>query len=350
MGASIKDIAKKVGVSISTVSYALNDGPKPVGKALKSRILEAARELDYRPSRIAKSMVTGKSDIVGVIHCNIDVDMMRWTFIQEVLNGIINEAQSAHRDVLIYTHSKRLEPSEVLGLLLDGRADGLIFLAPENADDIIDLVDQRRFPYVVVSGAPRTATSHLICDNRAGVWLAMNHLVELGHRKIGHLAGRSTMIDGLERKKAYVEFLEEKGLPIRPQWIGNGEFEPTEGYIAARKMLRSSQRPTAIFSANDRMAEGALHCARDLGLRVPEDLSIVGFDDSIEARLAHPQLTTVSQALDAMGSAAMRALVGRMAGDQTHGVVRFPATLIVRDSTSRPKEDAHAKHQSVHAH
>jgi len=339
MGSSIKDVAKKAGVSISTVSYALNGGPKPVADSLKERIIRVAQELDYRPSRIAKTLATGKSGVVGVIHTRIDFDMLQSGFMQGVLNGIAPEAQDCEHDVLLYTHSRKLDGEEVLSLLLDRRADGLLFLAPENADEIIDLIDQRQFPYVVISGEPRAIGSHILADNYQGVRDAMQHLFDLGHRAIGHITGRQTMVDGVERRAAYLEFMEERGLSVRDEWVQSGEFYALGSYAAARRMLASHRRTTAIFAANDESAFAAVQCARDMGLRVPLDLSVVGFDDTVKALICEPRLTSVRQPLDQMGAVAMRTLARIIDVGQTPSVVRFPTRLVIRESTTRPTED-----------
>ncbi|MCX7799071.1 MAG: LacI family transcriptional regulator [Fimbriimonadales bacterium] len=337
MPATIKDIAKRLNVSVSTVSYALNGGPRPVAPELRERILAAAREMDYRPNRLARSLITRRSHILGVVRDASAHDLVASPYAQSVLNGILNEAEKAGRHVLIVTRCEPSDPEGALDRVLEGHADGLIFMATYTLEGVFEELARRGFPFVVLSGIADGAPS-LCADNAGGVRQAIEHLHGLGHRRIGHLEGIPGHLDGRERKEAFLEMVGELGLPLRPHWIARGNFEPVQGAEAARAVLRGEDRPTALFCANDEMAIAALAVARELGIRVPDELSIVGFDDAANASLTDPPLTTVRQPSESMGAAAVRALLERIDHPDRAGVVRFPTRLVVRGTTATPKK------------
>lgn len=335
MAATIKDIARRLNISVSTVSYALNGGPRPVAPELRERVLQVARELDYRPNRLAKSLITRRSHIVGVVRDASAHDLVTSPYMQGVLNGVLNAAEEMGQNVLVVT---RLDPHDLEGAvdrLLDGHVDGLIFVATFTLTPLYSELAKRGFPYVVLSGYDPSAPS-LCVDNEGGVRLALEHLYSLGHRRIGHIEGIPGHFDGRERYEAFRTFLRERNLPVEPHWVACGMFTPFEGATAARAILGRRDRPTALFCANDEMAIATLGVARELGIRVPEELSVVGFDDAVNASYCHPPLTTVRQPSEEMGAAAVRVLLERIEDQSPAHRMRFPATLVVRSSTAPP--------------
>ncbi|MCU0315546.1 MAG: LacI family transcriptional regulator [Fimbriimonadaceae bacterium] len=338
MTASIKDIARKVGVSVSTVSYALNNGPKPVAPQLKQRILDAAKDLDYYPRHLARSLKRKKSDVIGFIHSHMTFDIMRSPAIHEVIVGISNACQEQGKDLLIYTHSDRLEDQGLLSMILDGRVDGVIIFAPENQEEIFQTLDRRNFPYAILLGETSEDRFCYSVDNRHGVEMAVNHLANLGHTKIGHITGRLSLYDGLERDRAFKDALRDRNLPVVDHWVQSGNFEYQVSYSVALDMLQLPDKPTAIFASNDVMARATIDAARTLGLSVPTDLSVVGFDDTEVPNLGAPALTTVRQPLENLGRKALEAVVQIAEGNSVPRPELIQTTLIVRESTAPTKE------------
>lgn len=339
MPASIKDIARKVGVSISTVSYALNGGPKPVAAPLKERILTAAAELNYRPSRVAQRLVTKRSDTVAVYVPRVASSLPHSSFVQLMLGGVLQEASAFGLDVLLFTSHKQDTAHQVEQSLLDGRADGCVFIGEEGVEGALDRLIAEGANVTAVGVSPRAGVGCVACDNRAGVAAVVEHLTELGHTRIGHLHGRLSHWDGAERLQAFRQELQQRNLDIREEWIADGCFEPEPSIVVARDMLSQKDRPTALFCANDESALATLRVARALGLKVPLDLSVVGYDDSPFADLATPPLTSVRQPSREMASLAVQMLVRRMNGeihDFNHAILQ--PTLVVRASTARPSE------------
>ncbi len=338
MAATIKDIAKKLSISVSTVSYALNDGPRPVPAEVRAKVLETARELNYRPNRLARSLITRRSNTIGILPDLITRDIILSQFMQYVLNGIFNEANQWDFDALFLTGCDHKNPGKIIDQVLDGRIDGLVFLATDDQPEVVRELDARDFPYVQVSTASLGAGPSVGVDNVAGVRKALGHLVSLGHSKIAHLAGRAHLEDARQRLHAFMQIGEAFGIETRPEWIRDGDFTVGRAKEVVTEWMHAPERPTAVFAANDEMAIGAVEAVEAMGLRVPHDLSVVGFDDLPWAGSFHLPLTTLRQPLSEIGSAAARLLFDRLNGQPTEPNIRFEPQLIVRSSTG-PTED-----------
>jgi len=338
MPSTIKDIARKLNISVSTVSYALNDGPRSVPAEVKRRVLEAAKELDYRPNRLARSLVTRQTNTVGVVPGVLNPDLVLSPFVQAVLNGILNALEDEHLDVLIYTGMNVRTTNVQVDRLVDGRIDGGVFLPPSPGDEVFRLLAQRRFPLVTIAAQEVEGRVNFSADNAHGVRLAIDHLVHLGHKKIGMVEGLEMHKDAVERRHAFDEALASHGMNSRPEWMVSGAFTEHEGTRAAQAILKRPNRPTALFCANDESAFGALLAARMLGLEVPRDLSVVGYDDITIAQQSIPPLTTVRQSVQEMGRAAVEGLLQMVAG-KTVSSRTFEPKLVKRSSTSCPPED-----------
>lgn len=337
MATTIKDIARRLSISTSTVSYALNGGPRTVPDEVRDRVLEVARELRYRPNRVARSLITRRSYTIGVVPTEPTPNLALTPYFVGVLNGILNTAELLERDVLIFTRFSQDKIAAFADTLMDGRADGLILLAPTFDSKLAELL-QGELPYVMTSGDPHWAPN-FGCDNAAGVAVAVEHLISLGHRKIGHLAGSPDMVDGKERAEAYRATMQAHNLPVEEQWVVQGGFTQRAGYDAGSHLLRLPSLPTAVFCANDESAIGLVDAANELGIHVPKQLSVVGFDGSPISAAFSPSITTVRQPLEAIGSAAMSALVHYVDSQQRPDSITFKTELIVRATSCRPQED-----------
>jgi LacI family transcriptional regulator len=338
MPTTIRDIAKKLNLSVSTVSYALNNGPRSVPEAVKLKVLELAKELDYRPNRIAKSMVTGRTYTIGIVPSDQFENFIISPFILQCMNGIINECERCKYDVLLFTRFGATEEFDISNSISDGRVDGLIFLAPLVNSNLIEIADRRGIPFVITHRSHERELPTFTLDNVQIVRDAINHLVSLGHRKIGHIYGSLVLQDGIERRKAFEDLLEDKTIISQPNWIQPGNFVREEGYTSALKILSDPDRPTALFCSNDEMAVGAYKAAEELGLNIPEDISIMGVDNAVWSHLIKPPLTTISQNLHDLGITAVTELTKFIEKGERPQSQHFGTELIVRASTSSPKE------------
>jgi LacI family transcriptional regulator/LacI family repressor for deo operon, udp, cdd, tsx, nupC, and nupG len=339
MAATIKDIARNLGISVSTVSYALNGGPRSIPAEVKERVLSMAKELNYRPNRAARTMVTGKSDTIGVVPPDVTENVFLSPYLHLALNGLVNEAGRLHQDILLFTRYGETERNDITSVLVDGRVDGVIFVAPHFSDKSIELATSLHLPCVSVSGAPLDGMLTFCVNNEAGVNQALEHLYGLGHRRIAHIAGRLDMQDAMLRLQGYQAFLRSKHIPYREEWVGMGQFMIDGGRRAMAALLALPEPPTAVFCANDEMAIGALVEAYSRGWKVPDDISIVGFDMTPGSANVYPALTTVRQPISELSAAAVRALKLLIEGKAPEEDPVFETELVVRASTSRPKED-----------
>ena len=338
MAATIKDIARTLKISTSTVSYALNGGPRTVPAEVRDRVLETAKSLGYRPNRIARSMITGRTNTYGVVPTEVSINLARSPYSQLILNGILNAAEVLRRDVLIFTGFDQREGDHFANTLLDGRVDGVIFLAPPNENPIFAHLEEAQLPYVVTSTDRYPGVPTYTCDNVGGVRSALDHLYQLGHRRIATLYGKLWLDEGELRLQTFRKFMQDHGLEVPPEWMLDGDFTQNTGYEAAEKLLSCSQLPTAVFCANDEMALGFLRAAADRGISIPKQISLVGFDDSPFSFGVTPSLTTVRQPLEEMGAAAIQALEALRQGRPTNNRT-FSTRLMVRATTSSPSED-----------
>lgn len=336
MAATIKDIARKLNISVSTVSYALNGGPRPVPERVREDVLRVARELDYRPNRLARSLITGRTSTIGVVPSAQHTDLVLSPYLQAALNGIVNASEELGQDVLIFTRCDQREVEKIADSLFDGRVDALILVAVPHDSGLLDLVRQHRIPYATIATAEAPDALQFACDNEQGVRLALEHLAELGHRKVGHLSGTPALRDAQIRERAFGHIVAELGLETRPEWMACANFESNEARACALQILQQRDRPSAIFCANDEMALGVCRAAASLGVRVPEDLSVVGFDDAPLAQIATPTITTVRQPVTELASLATHAVLRLIAGDVPVTGRTLPNRLIVRSSTARP--------------
>jgi DNA-binding LacI/PurR family transcriptional regulator len=238
---------------------------------------------------------------------------------------------------MLYTRYDQTRNEEMADTLLDGRVDGLIFLAPIKGNPMLHLVEGR-IPFVVLSGEWIGAPV-FTADNWSGTRQAIRHLHHLGHKRIAHVAGTPDMDDAVERREAYRQAMSGLNLPILEGYIVEGPMTRETGFPAATRLLGLRPKPTAVFCANDEVALGLIHACRELGVRVPDDLSVVGFDDAPLCAVVSPAVTTVKQPWEEMSRAATRALLALIGSGHHVSGHRFDTELVVRDSTGSPQED-----------
>lgn len=335
MPATIRDIAKRLGISVSTVSYALNGGPRPVPEEVRRRVLEVARELDYRPNRLARSMVTGKTETIAVVPPMVTRNMLRSPYIHATLSSIADAVGEHGYDILLHTSAAPMDDVDLVQSLLSGKVDGIVLIAPLSTSRVPEEIRRRNVPCVVISARVEGLPS-VCADNTAGIFAAMDWLYAHGHRRFGFVGGPPAFYDARQRLFAFRRYLEEHQLPLRSEWIAEGDFTAGGAVAGARAMLNSSDRPTAVLAVNDETAAGILQAAQELGLRVPEDLSVVGFDDTPFARVLSPRLSTIRQPLEQMATEAVGMLMTWM--EQRERPVeeerKLPTELVLRESTA----------------
>ena len=336
-GATILDIATKLGLSAMTVSRALT-GKTEVSAATKLKVLRCASEVGYQPHRWARSLVTRRSSIIGVV-----IPEISHSFFSEMTCGVEEVLDRAGYDILLcHSRNNPEKEKEEINTLVGSMVAGLIVASvqPERSPGpMVDLA-RREIPFVLVDRFfPRYAYASVRVDDQAVGRLATSCLIDLGHQRIAHIQG-PPVSPASYRLRGYQETLKAAGLAIRKEWIVPGSFDIESGGNAMRKLLATDTRPTAVFAANDPMAVGAVKACREAGLRVPEDISIVGAGNIEGQNDPSPFLTTLDWPREGLGRLAATLLLAAIenpAGKEREVRVLEPR-LLVRQSTSPPAD------------
>lgn len=333
---TLKDLAQRLKLSPATVSLVLNRSPAAQGLAseTRERVRAAAREAGYRPNLLARSLQSGRSSSIGVLVRDV-VD----SYAALVLAGVESYLLQEGYVYLVASHQSRPDlRDEYLQLLRDRSVEGFILVNTM-------LATPPRLPTVSVSGHQQLpGVTNVVVDHGVAAELALSHLIDLGHRRIALFKGQPASADTADRWHGILDAAERLGLTVPPELTlqlggeGEGAFAPEraheEGYACGRRLLDLGVEFTAVFAFDDVSAIGAIRAFRDAGLRVPEDVSVVGFDDIPNAAFHNPKLTTVRQPLRQMGEAAGRILVERLAGrDEFPDFVTIEPELVIRAST-----------------
>jgi len=329
--ATLKDIAKALGVSPSTVSRALADSPL-VNHDTKVRILRTAAALGYERNELARALVKGASGAIGLI-----VPDITNPFFSDIARGVSDVADRAGYGVIFCNTDGRADREvSYIRLLRRKRVDGLLVCSATLDAPLVGDLTAAGTPFVLVSRlSSEPDVPYVITDDRVGSRLAVKHLIDLGHRRIGFIGGPENVQASRDRMAAYLDVLSEYGLPAEPAWRCHADFTQSAGREAGRRMLSSDERPSAIFAANDVIALGVLEVADGLGCPIPHDLSLVGYDDIRYASLPRIQLTTVAQPAVEMGRIAADGLVAAlMAGTSPEIRTTLVPRLIVRSTTA----------------
>jgi LacI family transcriptional regulator len=326
---TIMDVAREAGTSYGTVSRVLNNNAN-VADDTRKRVQEAVERLGYVPNQQARSLVGGQSQVIGLLVPGLDNG-----YLSAVVRGIDIEIAKAGYDLLLYTthRSKEKEISYVRNIV-QGLAEGLIVLLPTNTEAYLEALAEQEFPYVFVDheGIDDNSPS-ITVTNWQGAYDATTYLIELGHTRIGHITGRMELASGRDRLAGYQSALQERDIPYDAALVEEGDYLTPSGYAGARKLLALKDRPTAIFASNDSEAFGVMDAVLDCGLSIPEDISIVGFDDVPQASLVRPRLTTVKMPLEEMGRMATRTLLEHINDAERPGRrITLATELIIRDS------------------
>lgn len=332
---TMQDIARAAGVSQSTVSRVLNDTPTsvPIAAETRERVQEVAKRLGYRPNPLARGLRGARTMLLGVI-----VREITDPFFSMAIEALSTEALARGYNVVLGSAHSKADEAIALKAVLETRHCDAILLLGDMRDEPKFLDDLRASQTPVIAlwhGTELEGVPTVNIDNRAGMVAALDHLIDLGHDRIAFIGGRP-LGDIRERRTAYIEHLKTRGIPTPDEYVLNVVNDPAGGDDALRTLLALSTPPTAVICSTDHLATGVLHAAADLGMDVPGDLSVVGFDDIPMASFTVPSLTTVH-----MPVAEMTAVAARLAMDEPEdggagGVQNFVVTprLVVRKSTS----------------
>ncbi|CAH8238247.1 substrate-binding domain-containing protein [Vibrio aestuarianus] len=328
--ATMKDIARLAGVSTSTVSHVINKS-RFVSEDIAERVNKAAQDLNYAPSALARSLKMNRTRTIGML-----VTTSTNPFFGEVVKGV--ERSCYHKGynlILCNTEGDNERMKASINTLLQKRVDGLLLMCSTLEGERIEVFDRYPdIPVVVMDWGPMLFASDKIQDNSlSGGYIATNYLIECGHKEIGCITGPLIRHQAQMRYEGYKRAVLEAGLEINPQWIVESDFECEGGYEAFNRMLEKGPLPSSIFVSNDMMAMGVLNAAHEKGIRIPEDVSIMGYDDIHIARFMSPALTTVHQPKYRLGKVAVETLLKKLEKETLEPqVVQLDPTLVVRKS------------------
>jgi LacI family transcriptional regulator len=344
----MRDVARLARVSVATVSAVVN-GKQGVRPVLVNRVQDAMKALDYHPDQVARSLKVRRTTTIGVV-----IPDFAGGFFTEVARGIEDTARTTGYSVLLCNSNDDLAQEERhLSVLFSRRVDGIL-LASTDPYSMGRRPFRPNIPIVLFDRVPPGYTGPaVVIDNRAAAYEAAKHLISVGHTRIALISGRVDLSTGIERSEGFRKAMEEAGLPVRAEFVKQGNFKAESGYRAGLELLRMTDRPTAIFSVNSGMTLGLLKAMQELNVRCPDDVSLLGFDDLVLTEgfsfgeLLKPELTVIAQPAYQIGCRATEMLLGMLVhpkdGHETAGtsIAKLKAELYIRHSVAPPASARH---------
>lgn len=334
---TILDVAAEAGVSFGTVSRVINNDAH-VKAATRERVLDTMQRLGFVANRQARSLAGGKTNMIGVLVPDLGTE-----YIGEITRGIDAELNLTDLDLILYTtHRAAAKEANYVADLARGMVDGLLLVLPRSPTDYIGTLTRHNFPFVLIDHQGNGRDCPAVgATNWQGAYNATEYLVKLGHTRIGFITGWMDLGCAEDRLAGYRSALRTHHIPESPDLIYEGTFEQKDGYAGASALLDLPAPPTAIFASNDVMAMGVMDAVHNRRLRVPDDVSVVGFDNIPQSAMVYPPLTTVQQPLEQMGRVATQMLLGILKNPAKDVArIELPTELVVRASTSAPKDRA----------
>ncbi|MCK9858661.1 LacI family DNA-binding transcriptional regulator [Paenibacillus sp. ATY16] len=340
MPVTLKDIAAELNISATTVSRALKDDAR-ISKEVRDKVKRVSRKMGYRPNLMAKSLVSNRTDTIGFL-----VDNLSWSFFSELAEYVQNAAEQLGYSVFIYSSQKSWERERAgVERFLSRGIDGLLVFATEMKENFAyyEELSELGIPVLFFNHFNHMNVNCVTTDDYDGACKAMRHLLDLGHRKIGYIGSKEDSSFKRQRLRAYSDMLAEVGVTETSSRIALEEDDPLYGYRVSQKWFKPGavDKPTAIFAQNDMLAFGAIRAIMEAGLRVPEDVSVIGFDDLDACECLYPPLTTVKIPLKRLAEAAVRFLSEQIGDGRDEDDARLKTTispnLVIRQSTAHAK-------------
>jgi len=327
--ATIVDVARHAGVSHSTVSRVLNGRPY-IKSETRERVERALAELGYVANLSARGLAGGRLGMIGLVVLDLES-----SYINQVVRSVDAALAGHGHDLLLCTtHERAQRESSYVERLTVGLCDGLLLLLPTAADRYAPELSARGYPFVLIDHKGSQYASSVVARNEQGAFDAVAHLAQLGHHRVAHISGDLTTTAGRDRLAGYRRAVEELELDSSPELTVDGDFRSTSGERRAHDLLDLDRPPTAIFAAADATALGVATVCMQRGVRIPQDLSLIGFDDIAEAALMHPPLTTIDQKVGELGRQGVELLLARLESpERPVSHVELATSLVWRDST-----------------
>jgi LacI family transcriptional regulator len=337
MRITIKDVARQAGVSTATVSRVFND-VGPVDEKTRKRVLDVSKELRYTPNAAGRSLSTNRTDAIGLLLPDIYGE-----FFSEVIRGADQTAQQNRYHLLVSSSHNHRDEIEAALKVMSGRVDGLIIMSPQIDAQTLKSNLPLNLPVVLLNCfVDGVSFDSLNIDNFGGARAMVQHLIQHGHQRIAIIKGAEKNLDAKERLRGYHEALQASRIEPCAAWEIAGNFSEDSGYEATQKILALQPRPTAIFASNDSMAIGALSALREIGVAIPQEIALAGFDDIPIVRFLVPALTSVCVSISDLGAMAMQKLIRaiREKNNHTKQHALIPTNLAIRESCGCPYQKA----------
>ena len=328
---TLEDIGRLAGVSRSTVSRVINDQAS-VRPDVRARVQEVITRTGYSPNVAARSLVSGRSGVIGLVIPSRVHSLFEDPYFPRLIQGISAASNQSGNTLSLFLFQNEEEESEIYPrVVTSGVLDGLIITATRMADPLLARMAGGEIPIVMVGRPDSEGISYVDVDNRGGARNAAAHLCDLGYQRIGLISAPISTTAGVDRLDGFVEGLAIRGMALPPTLRADGDFSETGGYQAMQQLI--PDKPDAVFVASDTMAVGALRALRDAGVRVPQDMALMGFDGLPASENSTPALTTVRQPVAETGARAVQILSKLVSGGATAPYVEIlPVELIVRES------------------
>jgi DNA-binding LacI/PurR family transcriptional regulator len=331
---NLRDVAKRAKVSVATVSMVLNENPR-ISRATQMRVQQMIDRMGYRPNRLAQSLSSRYTRVLAVM-----LPALRHGFgdayFGELISGVCDRAgKLGYKVMLEQAKPDFVKNREHIAVYERRYVDGILCLGCNDRHHFLADFSDRRYPLIVVDNyLEQWGLDYVVCNYRAGTEQVMNYLLQLGHRKIGFINAAPEVRTARDRLEVFQQRLRAAGVEPEPTWIDDGQFTEQGGAEAAQRILEAAPDVTALFAGNDKMALGAMHYCSRRGIKIPGDISIIGFDDMQQAAFVNPSLTSVHLPLYEVGALACERLIERIRGKVDRVAEVLPTHLVVRESTA----------------
>lgn len=331
MSLTLEDIARMSGVSRSTVSRVINGDPN-VKNQTRKKVQDIIQSINFQPNLAARGLAAGRTGVLGLVIPTGISSIFSDPYFPLLIQGVATACNALGYSVMLWLAEPDYERKTINQILYNGIVDGIIISSMAMDEPLIEKLMESKRPFILIGRSRTIDHIHYVdVDNRAGAHLGVSHILRSGRRRVGIINGPLNTVVAAERYQGYQEALRERGVPLLPELVIEGEFSDMSGYLAMKNLL--PHHPDAVFVSSDAMAFGAMRAIQDSGLRIPEDIAVVGFDDIPTAATSKPPLTTVRQPIQRTGSVAAETLIDLIEHpDPQPRRIVLPTELVIRNS------------------
>jgi LacI family transcriptional regulator len=331
MALTLEDIAQMSGVSRSTVSRVINGDPN-VSEQTRTKVLDLIQDIGFQPNLAARGLAVGRTRVIGLVIPTGLTSIFSDPYFPLLIQGVSSACNARGYSVMLWLAEPEYERMTISQILYNGLIDGVIVSSMLMEDPLIERLSESQRPFITVGRHPTNDRINFVdVDNRAGAYQGVSYILHTGRRRVAMITGPRNVIAGLDRYQGYLDALRMRGLEPQPELVVEGEFSDSSGYLAMKRLL--PKRPDSVFVASDAMAFAAMRAIQETGLRIPEDIAVVGFDDIPPAATSIPPLTTIRQPILKTGNVAAEMLIDKIEHPEIQpSRIILPTELVMRSS------------------